>query len=179
MAYSDPWFWAFVAMFGWFLGLFVVGSETWGSRTWFGALCLALAESPRLILPLPFVKQPRLTGGATLTILGGVILVASLFFATPVFRIRPLTRPEVTEPLRTGGLYGFVRHPLMFADSFWPLGWSLVFGSVIGVALTPLWLLVCWLLTFVEEERLVTEYGEEYKRYRQKVPSRIIPGVRG
>ncbi len=67
----------------------------------------------------------------------------------------------------------------MFADSFWPLGWSLVFGSVIGVALTPLWLLVCWLLTFVEEERLVTEYGEEYKRYRQKVPSRIIPGVRG
>jgi protein-S-isoprenylcysteine O-methyltransferase Ste14 len=178
MFLADPWFWAFAAMFGWFLGLMVVGSRTWGSSTFFGVVCLAFAEAPRAALPLYFVGQPRFGGGAAFAILGGLIFAGSLTFAAPVFRIRPLTRPNSSEPLRTDGFYALVRHPLMFADAFWPLGWSLMFGSVIGVALTPLWLVVCWLLTFLEEEKLMSEYGDEYERYRRKVPSRIIPGVR-
>ncbi len=65
----------------------------------------------------------------------------------------------------------------MFCDSFWPLGWSLIFGSVIGVALTPVWFGVCVLLTFLEEEKLVEQYGDEYARYQREVP-RIIPFLR-
>jgi hypothetical protein len=37
---------------------------------------------------------------------------------------------------RTDGLYWIVRHPLMLCDIFWPLGWPLIFRSLIGVALT-------------------------------------------
>jgi protein-S-isoprenylcysteine O-methyltransferase Ste14 len=55
------------------------------------------------------------------------------------------------EPLRTDGLYSVVRHPLMLCDVFWPLGLSLIFGSIIGVPLTPLWLLgrVPWISALV------------------------------
>jgi protein-S-isoprenylcysteine O-methyltransferase Ste14 len=174
----DPWFWAFAAMFGWFLGMLIVGSQTWGARTWFGAVTLVFAEAPRAILPLGFVVQPRFGGGAAVTIVGVLIFAGSLAFAAPVFRIHPLTRPDRSEPLRTDGFYALVRHPLMFADSFWPLGLSLMFGSVIGAALTPLWLVVAWLLTFLEEEKLLAAYGDAYERYRREVPSRIIPGIR-
>jgi protein-S-isoprenylcysteine O-methyltransferase Ste14 len=142
MFLSDPWFWALIATFGWFLGLLIVGSRTWGSRTWFGVVCLVLAEAPRLIFPLPFVGQARFGTGAVRAILGGLIFAGSLACAMPVFRIRPFTKPNSSEPLPTDGFFALVRHPLMFADSFWPLGWSLMFGSVIGVELTPLWFIV-------------------------------------
>ena len=78
------------------------------------------------------------------------------------------------EPLRTDGLYSVVRHPLMLCDVFWPLGLSLIFGSIIGVPLTPLWLLVVWVLTQVEEESLVREYGEADRDFRSRVP-RLFP----
>ncbi|NIS80559.1 MAG: hypothetical protein GTO14_10230 [Anaerolineales bacterium] len=83
MFVTNPWFWAFLAMSGWFLGLLVVGSETFGRRPWFGWICIALVEVPRILLPLPFVRQSRLahTGPLTL-VLGGVILVISLTFCT-------------------------------------------------------------------------------------------------
>lgn len=105
-----------------------------------------------------------------------IVLAASLFFATPVFRIVPLTAPDRREPLRTDGLYSIVRHPLMVCDIFWPLGWALIFGSVVGVALTPVWLLVIWVLTEVEEEVLVREYGDAYREYQLRVP-RLLPLV--
>ena len=78
------------------------------------------------------------------------------------------------EPLRTDGHYSVVRHPLMLCDVFWPLGLSLIFGSIIGVPLTPLWLLVVWVLTQVEEESLVREYGEADRDFRSRVP-RLFP----
>ena len=61
---------------------------------------------------------------------------------------------------------------------FWPLGLSLIFGSIIGVALTPVWLLVVWVLTQVEEESLVREYGDAYRDFQSRVP-RLFPRLRG
>lgn len=86
----------------------------------------------------------------------------------------PLTAPARSEPLRTGGLYSVVRHPLMLCDIFWPLGLSIIFGSIIGIVLTPAWLLVIWVLTQVEEESLVREYGDAYRDFQARVP-RLFP----
>jgi protein-S-isoprenylcysteine O-methyltransferase Ste14 len=172
----DPWFWAFLAATGWALAFGLVGTESLGRRLSFGIFMFTLAELPRVLLPLPFVNQPRLTPIPTwLVVLGALILVTSLYFGTPVFRIIPLTGPDRQEPLRTDGLYARVRHPLMLCDIFWPLGWSLIFGSLIGMALTPLWLLIIWALTHVEEQSLVREYGEAYRQYQSQVP-RLLPG---
>ena len=176
---ADPWFWAFLAAIGWSLGFGLVGTETLGRRLEFGITVFILAELPRLLLPLPFVFQPRVEPNPSwLVLVGALILAASLFFATPVFRIVPLTAPDHREPLRTDGLYSVVRHPLMVCDIFWPLGWSLIFGSVIGVLLTPVWLGVIWVGTHVEEEALVREYGDAYRQFQSRVP-RLFPRIPG
>jgi protein-S-isoprenylcysteine O-methyltransferase Ste14 len=62
----------------------------------------------------------------------------------------------------------------MLCDLLWPLGWSLIFASVIGAALTPVWLTLIWALTQVEEESLVREYGQAYRDYQARVP-RLFP----
>lgn len=172
---SSPWFWAFLAAIGWGLAFGTVGTETLGRKLWYGIIMFILAELPRVLLPLPFVSQPRLElSSPLLTGVGIAILSGSLIFGTPVLRIVPLTRPDRREPLRIDGLYALVRHPLMLCDIFWPLGWSLIFGSVTGIALTPAWLLVIWALTHVEEEALVREYGEAYRQFKARVP-RLFP----
>jgi protein-S-isoprenylcysteine O-methyltransferase Ste14 len=172
---ADPWFWAFLAAIGWGLCTGLVGSRAPWRSLRLGVSLVLLAEVPRALLPLPFVSQPRIEAGRpVLVALGAIVLVGSLFFATPVLRIVPFTAPSRREPLRTDGLYSIVRHPLMVCDIFWPLGLSLIFGSVIGVALTPVWLLVIWVLTQVEEESLVREYGDAYRAFQARVP-RLFP----
>jgi protein-S-isoprenylcysteine O-methyltransferase Ste14 len=176
---TNPWFWAFLAALGWGLAFGIIGTQTLGRRLGFGIVVFILAELPRLLLPLPFVSQPRIEPNTPLLVLLGVLVLAgSLFFATPVFRIVPLTGPNDREPLRTDGLYSMVRHPLMVCDVFWPLGWSLIFGSVIGVLLTPAWLLVIWAGTHLEEEALVREYGDAYREFQSRVP-RLFPRFPG
>jgi protein-S-isoprenylcysteine O-methyltransferase Ste14 len=174
---NDPWFWAFLAMVGWAMGYAVVGAKSLGRRLGLGIMMLLLAETPRVIIALPFVTQPRiLLNPAILIVVGTIILAASLFWGTAVVRIKPLTGPDSSEPLRTDGLYSLVRHPLMLCDIFWPLGWSILFGSVIGVLLTLAWLPVIWILTSIEEEALVREYGDAYHMYQSGVP-RLFPRI--
>jgi protein-S-isoprenylcysteine O-methyltransferase Ste14 len=177
MLLSDPWFWAFLGASGWALAPCIVATRTLGRHLWFGIAVLALAEIPRIILPLPFVAQTRIEPVPPFLFWAGLaILLGSLAFAAPVFRIVPLTRPDRGEPLRTDGLYSVVRHPLMLCDAFWPLGLSLMFGSVIGVLLTPVWFLVCWAFTYIEEDVLVREYGDAYRDLQSRVP-RIVPRI--
>ncbi len=45
---------------------------------------------------------------------------------------------------------------------------------MIGALLTPVWFVICWLLSILEEEKLVNEYGEQYKHYQEKTP-KLIP----
>ncbi|MFQ6089022.1 MAG: methyltransferase family protein, partial [Candidatus Methanofastidiosia archaeon] len=172
--WNNPFFWAFLATIGWGLGFLVVGSKTFGKNTFFGVFVVALAEIPRIILPLPFISQPRFGDGVILPIIGFIVLIVALAFGTPAFLIKPFTRPQKEEKLRTTGLYSVVRHPIYFCDSFWPLGLSLIFSSLIGTVLVVLWFLLAYLLTFLEEEKLIEEYGDEYLKYRERVP-RIIP----
>ena len=175
MPLADPWFWAFLAALGWGLCTGLVGSRTLGHRPRLGISLVLLAEVPRAVLPLPFISQPRIEAGhPALVAAGAAVLAGSLFFATPVFRIVPFTAPARREPLRTDGLYSVVRHPLMVCDVFWPLGLSLIFGSVIGIALTPVWLVAVWVLTQVEEEALIREYGDAYRDFQARVP-RLFP----
>jgi protein-S-isoprenylcysteine O-methyltransferase Ste14 len=137
-----------------------------------------LAELPRILFPLPFVTQPRFGSSSPWLVgIGVIILVASLFFASPVFRIVPLTGTHRQKPLRTDGLYAIVRHPLMLCDISGSRGWSLIFGSIIGAVITPVWWLVIWTLTQVKEESLVREYGEAHLEYHPRVP-RLLPRFR-
>jgi protein-S-isoprenylcysteine O-methyltransferase Ste14 len=106
-----------------------------------------------------------------------VILVVTLPFTIAAFQIKPWRKPARSLPLVTRGVFAHVRHPLMFRDAFWPLGWSLIFASTIGACLTPVWFGLCVLTTLAEEEKLLDAYGEEYARYRERTP-RLAPFMR-
>jgi protein-S-isoprenylcysteine O-methyltransferase Ste14 len=173
--WDDPFFWAFLAMIGWYSGFSVVGNKTFGKNKWFGLAVVALAEIPRLILPLDFVTQPRFAASPLLLIPGSIILIIALIFASPVFRIQPFTRPQKQEPLRTTDLYAIVRHPLYVCDTFWPLGVALLFRSIIGTVLVIVWFLVISQLVLFEEAQLMEAYGDEYQVYQSKVRWRLIP----
>jgi protein-S-isoprenylcysteine O-methyltransferase Ste14 len=172
---AQPWVWIVLAAVGWAMGFGVVGSKTLGRSLAFGIAMLLMAEVPRIILPLPFVVQPRLGLTALVAIpIGTLILAVGLYFGIPAMRIAPLTAPDRRQPLRTDGLYSVVRHPLMLCDILWPLGWSLILRSVIGVILAVAWIPIIWALTSVEERRMLEEYGDAYRDFQVRVP-RLVP----
>ena len=176
--WHNPFFWAFLSAIGWTMGMLTVGSTSVGRYMLYGFIGSLLAQIPRIILPLPWVlAQPRFGTPAPVVALGVVLCFASIAFAFPGLGLRIYTRPTHTEPLVTSGLFGVVRHPILFANILWPLGWSALFGSWMGLALVPVWTFIAYLMSFLEEDRLIEVYGDEYRRYRLQVP-RLIPFVK-
>ena len=171
---NDPFLWTSLAIFGWFLTPIVVGSRVLGRHAVIGYACSLFLALPVFLLPLPFVIQPRFesallrAAGLPITAVGLAIMLPSLF------RVRPFTGPRRSEPLRTAGVYGLVRHPMMFGGMLSVLGWSLVWHSVVGVGMAAVYGLCGWLSSFPEEERLLEEYGDDYRRYQREVP-RFVP----
>src|SRR5262245_55327527 len=177
MIVTDPFFWAFVAMFAAVAGNAIQGSPVVGTNPYFGFVVVITATFSRVVLVLPFVVQPRFGAAPVLWVMGGAIVVLSLVIMTPLLAIKPLTRPDAAELLHTHGVLSLVRHPGYFANTLWGLGWALVFGSTIGVLRTPVWAAVFWLHALIEEEGLLREYGPLYREYMVCVRSRLIPGI--
>jgi protein-S-isoprenylcysteine O-methyltransferase Ste14 len=177
MVLTNPFFWAFLAMFGAVAGNAIQGSPVVGRNAVFGFVAVATVTFGRVVLVLPFVSQPRFGEGSALPILGGSIILLSLALMAPLLRIKPLTRPDAVETLHTRGVFGLVRHPGYLANTLWGLGWAIAFGSTIGVLLTPAWAAAFWLHALIEEEALKRAYGAAYEEYMSRVRCRLIPGI--
>jgi methanethiol S-methyltransferase len=82
---------------------------------------------------------------------------------------------RLSTPLRTDGLFGFVRHPIYF-------GWILIVFGAPSMTMTRLTFAVistAYLMVAVpfEERGLVETFGPEYASYRKRVRWRMIPGI--
>jgi protein-S-isoprenylcysteine O-methyltransferase Ste14 len=81
-------------------------------------------------------------------------------------------RPKDSNGLSVSGFYGWVRHPLYF--------FSLLFLWLTPVMTTNLlaayllFTLYFYLGSFLEERRLLAEFGSAYREYQQRVP-RLLP----
>jgi protein-S-isoprenylcysteine O-methyltransferase Ste14 len=144
-----------------------------------GLAIIVLFELPRFVmalLPQPTLGLPSL---AAWIIGGAIFLLAMTFAGLGVCQIRmgALKLPNKEGKLQTTGIYGVVRHPIYFGDAFWPLGWSIMFDAGYSLMFSPLWLIILFLFSSVEEKRLAEEYGNEYEKYKQRVSKRIIPGI--
>ena len=174
---TDPYFWALISMFGLVASNAIQGSAVLGKSTLFGLTVVITVTLGRIVLVLPICVQPRFDLGAIQWPLGGILIIAAGVFIWPGFKIKPLTKANKLEPLKTTGVYGVVRNPTSLGNILWSLGWSIGFGSIIGVALTPLWWLGFLFHTLIEEEDLRRTYGNEFEIYKAQVPGRIIPGL--
>ena len=87
--------------------------------------------------------------------------------------------PEFSQPDKKGrvlseGIYGSVRHPRYVAIMFGTLGWAL-FVNYVGVyVLAILTLPGLYPVAVLEERELLERFGDEYARYRDRVP-RFVP----
>jgi protein-S-isoprenylcysteine O-methyltransferase Ste14 len=170
------WLWAFLTMFFMFMCTFVLASKKLGSNSLYGSVFVTLLATSRVIMVLPFVKQPRfmISDGMALFIGIPVFAIGIIFCLGTAPFIHPVTRPMRQEKLKTDGLYGIMRHPLMFGEILWPIGWSIIFRSTAGLLFSAVWILCMYMFSILEEEKLVEEYGEAYLNYQKKVP-KFIP----
>lgn len=104
-------------------------------------------------------------------------MLVALGVAVPALSVKWWRPPEAGMKLHTMGIYSIVRHPIYLSEVLWPVGWSLAWGSVYGLALTPLWWLAFLYHAIAEEEELKRVLGGEYTAYMERVRGRIFPWV--
>ena len=177
LVFKNPFFWAFISMFGLVgCGAVVSGSKL-GKFPLFGAIVVFIYDLGRVILVLPFCQQPRFELWNVHLYIGGFVFIVGVLFCIPALTIKPITAPDKTTTLKTNGFYGIVRNPIYTGELLWCLGLAIMFKSIIGVALIPIWWLAFLFHIAKEEECLERELGELFKTYKKQVRSRIIPGL--
>jgi protein-S-isoprenylcysteine O-methyltransferase Ste14 len=175
--FTDPFFWAFVGMFGLLVGVVLVSGTRMGKNAAVGLATIMVCDLSRIVLVLPFCAQPRFDIGIWNWIVGGLFLAAALAFGIPAMSINWRTAPDSKMVLKTNGIYRIVRNPIYLTDLLFSLGFAVMFGSIIGVALMPAWWIAHLFMVLVEETSLERALGKPYRDYKKLVKGRIIPGL--
>jgi protein-S-isoprenylcysteine O-methyltransferase Ste14 len=77
--------------------------------------------------------------------------------------------------LETGGLYGFVRHPVYFAWLLFVFGTPhMTFTRLVFAVVSTVYLAIA--IPF-EERSLIQTFGQDYRTYQRRVRWRMVPGV--
>ena len=174
---TNPFFWAFIGMFGLLVGIAMVSGTKLGQNVLLGFTTIMICDSSRIILVLPFCPQPRFEIGIWNWIIGGIVLAVAMVVGVPALSIDWRTAPDSKMALKTNGIYSVVRNPIYLADILFSLGFAIMFRSIIGVALVPIWWAAFLSIVLVEEVSLERALGQLYLDYKQRVKGRIIPGL--
>ena len=158
--------WAFVGMFGLLVGIAFVSGIKLGQNVLFGVITIMICDFSRIILVLPFCPQPRFEIGIWNWIVSGIILAIAVIFCVPTLSIDWRTAPNSKMVLKTTGIYGIVRNPIYLADILFSLGFAVMFRSIIGIALIPIWWAAYLAIVLVEETSLERALGQRYLDYK-------------
>jgi methanethiol S-methyltransferase len=136
--------------------------------------------------PMPMmvwnIEDPVLAGIATAGGFVGWLIVLYSTFLISHFELFGLTQVvshfagRVVEPMKfkTPGLYRLIRHPIYlgFIIAFWctPV---MTLGHLLFAAVTTAYIFVG---IYLEERDLVSMFGDQYRRYREKV-AMLVPGI--
>jgi len=128
------------------------------------------------------IQSPVLAGVATAGGFMGWLIVLYSTFLISHFELFGLTQVvshfagRVVEPMKfkTPGLYRLIRHPIYlgFIIAFWSTP-VMTLGHLLFAAVTTAYIFVG---IYLEERDLVSLFGQEYRRYRQKV-AMLVPGL--
>jgi protein-S-isoprenylcysteine O-methyltransferase Ste14 len=104
-----------------------------------------------------------------------LILIGVVFFIWGFSQLRPAAAIGFAKKLRDTGAYGLTRNPMYFGlnAAFWGVG--LVLDSTTIVLGALIWSFLNYLsVTIWEEKQMFHKFGEEYLRYKKRVP-KFIP----
>jgi protein-S-isoprenylcysteine O-methyltransferase Ste14 len=152
-----------------------LGARGWGWVAIQAVLMFAILLSALVGLGWPAnLAVAAYAVGVLLLVLGCVLLAAGALRLGA--SLTPLPAPRAGQELTTTGIYGLARHPMYGGGLLFALGWSTVFGSVVGLLLTGV------LVVFIElksrrEELWLAERYPGYADYRRRTPRRFIPFV--
>ncbi len=113
----------------------------------------------------------------------GVVLFAAggTLRLWPVFvlgrRFSGLVAIQPGHTLVTTGIYRLIRHPSYLGLLVTMLGWGLAFRSLVGVILTLLSIVPVIARIHSEENLLLSQFGEEYERFRAQTKWRLVPRI--
>jgi protein-S-isoprenylcysteine O-methyltransferase Ste14 len=74
-----------------------------------------------------------------------------------------------TEKIVTKGVYSIVRHPQYLGGLLAHMGISFLSSAWYSLLLTPLMVVLIYLISRKEENELIKEFGKEYEDYKKKV----------
>jgi protein-S-isoprenylcysteine O-methyltransferase Ste14 len=123
------------------------------------------------IAPSKLIYDPQSNWLAAGFLLSGMIV---FFISSKAYGMTFLYKDSETQPLKTDGINGFVRHPLYSGILLLLIGFFLWFPfwkNLVFLVVSVIYIIIGSLL---EEEKLITRYGEEYLRYRTEVKM-LIP----
>jgi protein-S-isoprenylcysteine O-methyltransferase Ste14 len=111
---------------------------------------------------------------------GNVLVAAGFYIVFLVYRQNTYTSATIEiaadQTVVSAGPYALLRHPMYSGSLLFLLGMPLALGSYWGLAvLVPILGVLIWRIA--EEEKLLTKSLPGYAEYRDKVHSRLIPGV--
>ena len=144
------------------------------------------------LLPIAYsfiiIKSPFLFDSKGTSVIGLVLLVvgiALLLYALSQYNLSEFSGIEQlktnTSPspqnLKTTGFNSLVRHPLYFAGLIIIWGGFLYSPSVKFLVVSLIATLYLYFGTKLEEQKLLLEFGEEYRSYRKKV-GMLIPWLK-
>jgi len=136
--------------------------------------------------PMPLtvwnIEDPILAGIATAGGFVGWLIVLYSTLLISHFELFGLTQVvshfagRVAEPMKfkTPGLYRLIRHPIYlgFIIAFWCTP-TMTLGHLLFAAVTTAYIFVG---IYLEERDLVSMFGDQYRRYREKV-AMLVPGI--
>lgn len=109
------------------------------------------------------------------------LLFIPFFIAGAWFGVKGviLTSLKVAETHRTErvvstGVYLIVRHPQYFGGILAHIAFSLLLSGLQSLLVTPLVIVIVYLISWKEEKELLREFGQKYADYKSKVPM-LIP----
>jgi len=118
--------------------------------------------------------------GETGMIISMVIGYTLLFIGIGLFAEgwRELYRARQENRLATTGLYGLIRHPQYIGLFIGLFGEGVVhWPTVFSIALFPIIVIAYAVLAYREERRMLGEFGEQYRAYKERTPM-FFPGKR-
>jgi protein-S-isoprenylcysteine O-methyltransferase Ste14 len=138
-------------------------------------LIAAILLSALVGLSWPDVLEPiAYAVGALLLALGVGLLVAGAVRLGSA--LTPFPAPRAGQELQTAGIYSSVRHPIYGGGILIAVGWSVIFATLVGFALSVLLLLFAELKSR-REELWLEQAHPGYSAYRRRTRNRFIPFV--